>query len=69
MSDPLTVKDLQLIKLPAGLEVFDGKGDVVARVHLHHPGTGLKVGEAAAGRLAHDDSGGGGQDLIHGTCH
>lgn len=44
----LTVKDLQLVELPAGLEVLDGEGDVVTRFHLDHPGARLEVGEAAA---------------------
>lgn len=27
--NPLTIKDLQLIKLSAGLEVFNGESDIV----------------------------------------
>lgn len=29
MQNPLTIKDLQLIKLSAGLKVFNGESDVV----------------------------------------
>ena len=65
----LTIKDLKLVELPAGHEVLYGEGDVVARLHLHHPGARLKVGEAVAGGMAHDDPRGGRQHLVHGTRH
>lgn len=65
----LTVKDLQLVELTARLEVLYGEGDVVSRLYLDHPGAGLKMWETAARRLAHDDAGGGCENLIHGTSH
>lgn len=65
--NPLTIKDLQLVKLSAGLEVFNSESDVVTRIHLHHPGAGLKVRQAAARWLTQDYSRGGCQHLVHRT--
>lgn len=65
----LTIKYLKLIKLTAGLEVFNSEGDIVARFDFDHPGAGLKMGETVAWWLAHDDTRGSCQYLIHGTSH
>lgn len=67
MLNPLTIKDLQLIKLSAGLKVFNGESDVVAGIHLHHPGTGLEVWHTAARWLAQDYPCGGCHHLVHRT--
>ncbi len=39
----LTIEDLELIKLTAGLEVFYSEGDIVPRFYFNHPGAGLQI--------------------------
>lgn len=63
----LTIKDFKFIKLPAGLEVFNSEGNVVAWLHLHDPGAGLEVGEATTWRLTQNHSCRCCQHLIHWT--
>lgn len=43
-----TIKDFKLIKLTAGLKVFNSEGDVVARLHFNNPGARLEMREAGA---------------------
>lgn len=65
----LTIEYFKLIKLSAGLKVFNSEGDVVARLHFHYPGAWLKVGKAVAWGLTQNHSCRGCKDLIHWTHH
>lgn len=67
--ESLTVKDFKLIVLLLAQEVLDGEGDVVPRLHLHHPGTGLEVRVGPQEALAEDDSGGVRHHLVHRAVH
>lgn len=67
--ESLTIEDFKLIKLLLTEEVLDGEGDVVAWLHLHHPGAGLEVGVTPQEALAEDHPTGIRQQLVHGAVH